>query len=120
MAGAEILLTPVFLRVSETKPDRKRSKWRSYGTDLANTHYSPVEQINGTNFNKLEVAWRLKTDSVEPAAANESAIDAENANFSLGIGHSTTHLANSSGHCDYFICCKKTQQLSLLASPEPR
>jgi hypothetical protein len=25
-------------------------------------HYSPLEQINAGNFNKLQVAWRLKTD----------------------------------------------------------
>src|SRR6478752_4898578 len=62
---AAIMLMLVFLRVSgQTGP--KDVEWRSYGADLANTHYSPVEQINGTNFNKLEVAWRFKTDSVSP------------------------------------------------------
>ena len=28
--------------------------------------YSPLDQINGTNFSKLEVAWRLKTDNFGP------------------------------------------------------
>ena len=27
---------------------------------------SPLDQINGTNFSKLEVAWRLKTDNLGP------------------------------------------------------
>jgi quinoprotein glucose dehydrogenase len=41
-------------------------EWPTYGGDLANTRYSPLEQINGDNFNKLEVAWRFKTDSLGP------------------------------------------------------
>lgn len=36
-------------------------EWRSYGGDLGNTHYSPLDQINAANFNKLEIAWRFKT-----------------------------------------------------------
>jgi quinoprotein glucose dehydrogenase len=41
-------------------------EWRSYGSDLANTRYSPLDQINAGNFNKLEVAWRFKTDNLGP------------------------------------------------------
>jgi quinoprotein glucose dehydrogenase len=41
-------------------------EWRSYGADLGNTHYSPLVDIVESNFNKLEVAWRLKTDSLGP------------------------------------------------------
>src|SRR5882672_6055122 len=55
----------LFLRVSG-QTGAKDVEWRSYGADLANTHYSPVDQINGNNFNKLEVAWRFKTESVSP------------------------------------------------------
>ena len=33
-------------------------EWRSYGGDLANTKYSPLDQINAGNFGKLKVAWR--------------------------------------------------------------
>ncbi len=40
--------------------------WRSYGGDLANTRYSPLDQITAENFSKLEVAWRFKTDSLGP------------------------------------------------------
>jgi quinoprotein glucose dehydrogenase len=36
-------------------------EWRTYGGDLGNTHYSPLDQINAANFNKLEIAWRFKT-----------------------------------------------------------
>jgi quinoprotein glucose dehydrogenase len=44
----------------------KSGEWRSYGADLANTRYSPLDQIDATNFGKLELAWRFKTDSLGP------------------------------------------------------
>ena len=30
----------------------------------ASTRYSPLDQINASNFDKLEVAWRFKTDNL--------------------------------------------------------
>jgi quinoprotein glucose dehydrogenase len=42
-------------------------EWRTYGGDLGNTRYAPLDQINKDNFNKLEVAWRFKTDMLGPA-----------------------------------------------------
>ncbi|MFN7980821.1 MAG: PQQ-binding-like beta-propeller repeat protein [Vicinamibacterales bacterium] len=42
--------------------------WPTYGGDLKSTHYSPADQINAGNFNKLEVAWRFKTDGLGPRA----------------------------------------------------
>src|SRR5437016_6082446 len=44
----------------------KNGEWRTYGGDLGSTRYSPLDQINAQNFNKLEVAWRFKTDSLGP------------------------------------------------------
>src|SRR5512138_1141259 len=41
-------------------------EWRTYGGDLASTRYAPLDQINASNFNQLEVAWRFKTDSLGP------------------------------------------------------
>src|ERR1700687_5735515 len=38
-------------------------EWRTYGGDLASTRYAPLDQINRDNFNRLEVAWRFKTDA---------------------------------------------------------
>ena len=35
------------------------TEWRNYAADLANTRYAPLDQINATNFDKLEVAWRF-------------------------------------------------------------
>src|SRR2546428_9927493 len=58
-----ILLSSVSL-IAQT--GAKNGEWRSYGADVGNTHYSPLDQINATNFNKLEVAWRFKTDNLGP------------------------------------------------------
>ena len=44
----------------------KDGEWRSYGGDLGNTRYSPLDQIDSSNFNTLEVAWRFRTDSLGP------------------------------------------------------
>src|ERR1700691_6168169 len=41
-------------------------EWRTYGGDLGNTHYSPLDQIGAANFSKLQVAWRFKTDNLGP------------------------------------------------------
>src|SRR3954454_9100697 len=41
-------------------------EWKTYGGDLGNTRYAPLDQISKDNFNKLEVAWRFKTDALGP------------------------------------------------------
>jgi quinoprotein glucose dehydrogenase len=38
------------------------TEWPTYAADLAGTRYRPLDQINASNFNDLEVAWRIKTD----------------------------------------------------------
>jgi quinoprotein glucose dehydrogenase len=50
-------------RLSINKKD-KDGEWPSYAADLAGTRYRPLDQINASNFSKLEVAWRFKTDSI--------------------------------------------------------
>ena len=48
------------------------AEWRTYGGDLANTRYSPLDQINRDNFKDLEVAWRLNTDNLGRALCSTS------------------------------------------------
>ncbi|MEE8129905.1 MAG: pyrroloquinoline quinone-dependent dehydrogenase [Vicinamibacterales bacterium] len=36
-------------------------EWRSYGGDLGSTKYSPLDQIDRTNFGQLEIAWRWQS-----------------------------------------------------------
>ncbi len=42
----------------------KDSEWPTYAADLAGSRYRPLDQINASNFSKLEIAWRFKTDSL--------------------------------------------------------
>jgi quinoprotein glucose dehydrogenase len=44
----------------------KNGEWRTYAGDLGSTRYSPLDQLNGTNFKDLQIAWRFKTDSLGP------------------------------------------------------
>jgi len=41
-----------------------KGEWPYYNGDVRGTRFSPLEQINASNFNKLEVAWRFKTDNL--------------------------------------------------------
>ena len=50
----------------EAQPSPKNGEWPSYNADIRGTRYSPLDQITGTNFNKLEIAWRFKTDNLGP------------------------------------------------------
>jgi quinoprotein glucose dehydrogenase len=43
-----------------------KGQWPTYGGDLGNTRYSPLEQIDATNFKTLEIAWRFRTDNLGP------------------------------------------------------
>lgn len=49
---------------STGQPSTKNGEWPQYTADLKGTKYSPLDQVNASNFNKLEVAWRFKTDNL--------------------------------------------------------
>src|SRR5262245_51814839 len=44
-------------------PTTATGDWPMYLADIRGSKYSPLDQINATNFSKLEVAWTLKTDN---------------------------------------------------------
>jgi quinoprotein glucose dehydrogenase len=44
----------------------KVGEWPTYGGDLANTRYSPLDQITAANFNKLQLAFRFRTENFGP------------------------------------------------------
>ena len=52
-------------------PSTKNGEWPMYTADLAGSKYSPLSQIDAGNFNKLEVAWRFKTDNLGPRPENK-------------------------------------------------
>lgn len=53
-------------RPAEARSPLPDVEWRTYGGDLANTRYSPLDQITASNFNQLEIAWRFRTESLGP------------------------------------------------------
>src|SRR5262249_27905681 len=46
------------------QPSTKNGDWTHYTADVHGTRYSPLDQINASNFKDLEVAWRSKTDNL--------------------------------------------------------
>jgi glucose dehydrogenase len=48
------------------QPSAKNGEWPGNGGDLTFSRYSPLDQINASNFDKLQVAWRFKTDNFGP------------------------------------------------------
>lgn len=51
---------------SSAMPSTKNGEWPMYTADLRGSKYSPLDQINASNFSKMEVAWRFKTDNLGP------------------------------------------------------
>ncbi len=48
------------------KPTTANGEWPDYSGDLRGSKYSPLSQIDASNFNQLQVAWRYKTDNLGP------------------------------------------------------
>jgi quinoprotein glucose dehydrogenase len=48
------------------QPSTSKGEWPHYTADLKGSRYSPLDQIDATNFSKLTVAWRFKTDNLGP------------------------------------------------------
>lgn len=65
MASALCVL-PWLAIAAQGQTGAKNGEWRTYGGDLGNTHYSPLDQINPDNFGKLKIAWRFKTENLGP------------------------------------------------------
>ena len=48
----------------------QRGDWRAYAADKAGTKYAPLDQINATNVNALEIVWRQSTIPNETRQGN--------------------------------------------------
>src|ERR1700741_3590062 len=48
------------------QPSTQNGEWPHNMGDVKGTRYSPLDQINASNFNQLEVSWRFKTDNFRP------------------------------------------------------
>ena len=58
-----LLLVPVSL---SAQVGATSGEWPTYGGNLASTRYSPLHQINASNFNQLQIAWKFKTEHLGP------------------------------------------------------
>ena len=63
---AGLAVMPQLSGQSTGQPSTANGEWPMYTADLRGSKYSPLDQINSTNFSKLEVAWRFKTDNLGP------------------------------------------------------
>src|SRR3981081_3929653 len=67
VSGQVFVGTPAPKQFSaQGQPSTKNGEWWTNMADLKGSRYSPLDQINASNFNKLEVAWRFKTDNFGP------------------------------------------------------
>ena len=55
------LMVAAFNPVHAQHGARTGGEWPTYGGDLGNTKYSPLDQINRDNFAKLRIAWRWQS-----------------------------------------------------------
>src|SRR5215467_8193377 len=60
--GILVIVLVAAALAAQTGPGK--GEWPAYAGDLRNFHYSPLDQINAGNFDKLEIAWRFKTDNL--------------------------------------------------------
>ncbi len=61
-SGASLIASRLPAWAQETASSN--TEWLAYANDLANTRYSGLDQINASNFNKLEMVWRFATNSL--------------------------------------------------------
>lgn len=66
LVAAYAWVAPLVSGQASPMPSTRNGEWPMYTADLRGSKYSPLDQINGTNFSKLEVAWRVKTDNFGP------------------------------------------------------
>ena len=45
---------------AQGQPSTRNGEWSYNAADLKGSRYSPLDQINASNFNTLEVAWRFE------------------------------------------------------------
>ena len=68
LVGSLALAAAVLASGSVSAQDRGTpfGEWRYWGADAWSTRYSPVDQINGDNFDDLEQAWVWRGDNFGP------------------------------------------------------
>ncbi len=66
MVGAAVALLALMAPNAITQRNAKNQDWQHYGSDIKNTRYSPLDQVDASNFYKLEPAWTFSTANLGP------------------------------------------------------
>ena len=53
--------------LSSQEQGTANGEWPTYGGNLSNDRYSPLEQVTAENFSDMEVAWEFSTDNFGPS-----------------------------------------------------
>src|SRR5271165_4590308 len=65
-----LLLFPILLALlgnpACAQQGTTKGEWRFYGGDAGSTKYSPLDQINASNVNQLQIVWRWKAENFGP------------------------------------------------------
>src|SRR5579863_9119959 len=64
--GGTVAFLAFWVPPAVTQQGTADQNWRSYGGDIKNTRYSPLTQIDASNFGRLQMAWIFTTASLGP------------------------------------------------------
>ncbi len=63
LATATLLFAAALTLAAQSALSAQENEWRYWGADAASTRYSPLDQIDASNFENLEVAWIWRADN---------------------------------------------------------
>lgn len=66
IGGVAALVWPVHGQSPQRPPVTRGGEWAHYAADVRGTRYLPLDQIDASNFSKLELAWRFSTHNLGP------------------------------------------------------
>src|SRR5215472_12104080 len=59
-----LFAVPSSAQTAQGQPSTAKGDWPMYFADPSGSRYSPLDQINASNFNQLQQAWHFKTDNL--------------------------------------------------------
>ena len=68
LSGATALAAILASTLPAQAQTNPAGEWRYWGADAASSRYSPLDQIDASNFENLEVAWTWRGDNFGPEA----------------------------------------------------
>ena len=67
VAATPVIAAILWLAASVSAQEGAQAgEWRYFAADAGSTKYSPLDQINRTNVDDLQIAWRWKSDNLGP------------------------------------------------------